>query len=194
MSSSKFSVDTTSLLTSHVSGDAQATSQLLPLVYDRLKKLAAHYMKAERPDHSLQPTALVHEAYLRLIDGARVDWNGRAHFFAVAARQMRRVLIDHARARNAQKRGAVFVSLVDAPAAGSDQIVEVLALERGLEKLGEASSRQVRVFELRFYSGLTFEEIGQHLRVSERTARDDWRVARIWLWRELYGSGSEAWS
>ena len=189
MEPSRSSTDATSLLTSHATGDAQATSQLLPLVYQRLKKLAAHYMKAERPDHTLQPTAVVHEAYLRIIDGKQVDWRGKSHFFALAARQMRRVLVDHARARNAQKREALLVSLVDAPAS-SAQIIDVLVLEQALNKLAELSLRQARVFELRFYAGLEVKEIAQVLEVSERTVKGDWRVARTWLARELFHSSS----
>jgi RNA polymerase sigma factor (TIGR02999 family) len=184
--------DATELLNSHVSGDARASSELLPLVYARLRKLAAHYMKAERPGHSLQPTELVHEAYLRLIDGERVNWQGRTHFFAVAARQMRRVLVDHARARKAQKRDATLVSLGDVPQPGASGIVDVLALDEALTRLADASSRQADVFELRAYGGLKVNEIAEHLGVSERTVKGDWTVARTWLARELTHTGHAA--
>ena len=190
LSSPKPSADITTLLTSHSTGDVQATSRLFSVLYKNLKKLAAHYMKDERQDHSLQPTALVHEAYIRLIDGKRVTWLDKSHFFALAARQMRCVLIDHARARNAQKREAILVSLTDAPAQGSAQIINVLALEESLDKLAKLSFRQAHVFELRFYGGLKFREIAHVLSVSERTAKGDWRVARTWVERELYGSAS----
>ena len=189
MNDSRATADATELLNSHVSGDARATSQLLPLVYARLRKLAAHYMKAERPGHSLQPTEVVHEAYLRLIDGERVDWQGKTHFFAVAARQMRRVLIDHARARKAQKRETTLVSLGDVPAPGETQIIDVLALDEALTRLADASSRQADVFELRAYGGLKVKEIADHLGVSERTVKGDWTVARAWLARELTQTG-----
>jgi RNA polymerase sigma-70 factor (ECF subfamily) len=184
------STNATSLLTSHLSGDAQATSQLFQLVYKRLKKLAAHYMKAERPDHTLQPTAVVHEAFLRLVDGKSVDWQGKSHFLALAGRQMRRVLVDHARAHNAKKREALLVSLVDAPAPGTSQVIEALALEESLNKLAKRSSRQAHVFEMRFYAGLTVKEIAHILEVSERTVKGDWSVARTWLAHDLYRSAS----
>jgi RNA polymerase sigma factor (TIGR02999 family) len=192
VSSERPSADATELLNSHVSGDARATSELLPLVYARLRRLAAHYMKGERPGHSLQPTELVHEAYLRLIDGERVDWQGKTHFFAVAARQMRRVLIDHARARKAQKREATLVSLGDVPEQDATGIVDVIALDEALTKLAEASTRQADVFELRAYGGLKVKEIATHLGVSERTVKGDWTVARTWLARELSSTSPTA--
>jgi RNA polymerase sigma factor (TIGR02999 family) len=145
-------------------------------------------MKPERRDHTLEPAALVNEAYLRLIDGNRVDWQGKTHFFAVAARQMRRVLIDHARARHAQKRKAMMVSLSDVAAPNPDQVVDLLALEEALAQLARASPRQARVFELRFFSGLEVKEIAHLLAVSDRTVKGDWKVARTWLARELYCS------
>lgn len=182
--------DAISLLSSHLSGDAQATTQLFELVYKRLKRLAAHYMKAERPNHTLQPTAVVHEAYLRIAQGKHVDWRGKNHFLALAGRQMRRVLVDHARAHHAKKREALLVSLVDAPAPGSSQTIDVLALEESLNKLARRNARQAQVFEMRFYAGLTVNEIAGILEVSERTVKGDWSVARTWLARELYRSAT----
>ncbi len=190
MSGSRPHTDATALLTSHAAGDSRATAQLIPLVYDRLNRLAAYYMKPERRDHTLEPAALVHEAYLRIIDGKCVDWQGKTHFFAVAAKQMRLVLIDHARARLAQKRKAMLVSLRDVAAPEPEQFVDLLALEEALAGLAQASPRQAQVFELRFYSGLKVNEIAHVLEVSERTVKGDWKIARTWLARELYRRSS----
>jgi RNA polymerase sigma factor (TIGR02999 family) len=168
-------------------GDPNAAARLLPLVYDQLRALAARYMQAERRDHTLQPTALVHEAYIRLIDASRVDWQGKSHFFALAATQMRRILADHARARNATKRGegARKVSLHDRAAISSSGVVDMLALDRAMRKLTEQSPRQCRVVELRFFGGLSVEETAHVLDVSKSTVKGDWRVAKAWLAREL---------
>jgi RNA polymerase sigma factor (TIGR02999 family) len=185
----------TQALVAHSGGDAMAAAELLPLVYDRLRALAGHYMRLERPDHTLQPTALVHEAYLRLIDGARVDWNGRTHFFAVAAIQMRRVLAEHARSRGAQKRGggARKVTLSDPAAITAGGMLDMLALDEALEKLARQSQRQCRVVELRFFGGLSVEETAHVLEVSPSTVKGDWRVAKAWLARELStSSGGES--
>jgi RNA polymerase sigma factor (TIGR02999 family) len=168
-------------------GDANAASRLLPLVYDELRALAGRFMQRERPDHTLQPTALVHEAYLRLIDGNRVDLAGKTHFFALAATQMRRILADHARARNAAKRGgqAKRVSLRDAAAFRPEGVVDILALDEALEKLDRQSPRQRHVVELRYFGGLSVEETARVLDVSPSTVKGDWRVAKAWLAREL---------
>jgi RNA polymerase sigma factor (TIGR02999 family) len=165
----------------------RVASELLPLVYEKLRALAAGYMRAERPDHSLQPTAVVHEAYLRLVGGASVDWQGKAHFFAVAATQMRRVLAEHARARHARKRGgsARRVKLDDTMAVTTAGTVDMLALDEALDRLAGESPRQVRVVELRFFGGLSVEETARFLAVSPSTVKGDWRVARAWLAREL---------
>jgi RNA polymerase sigma factor (TIGR02999 family) len=167
-----------------VSEDA---ASLLPLVYNKLKALARAYMSRERGYQTLQPTALVHEAYLRLSKADRVAWAGKTHFFAVAATQMRRVLVERARAARAQKRGtgAVRITLDEGMATSSQPGPEVLALDQALRKLARRSERQSRVAELRVFSGLLFQEIAPVLRVSERTVRDDWRMARAWLAREL---------
>jgi len=177
----------TSELNAHSAGDPNAASRLLPLVYDQLRALAGRYMKRERPDHTLQPTALVHEAYLRLIDGDRVDLNGKTHFFALAASQMRRILADHARARNAAKRGGKTrrVSLHDGAGFKEDGVVDMLVLDEALERLGRESPRQSRVVELRYFGGLSVEETARTLGVSASTVKGDWRVARAWLAREL---------
>jgi len=152
-------------------------------VYDELAKLAVSYMRRERPDHTLQPTALVHEAYLRLVDQDICDWRDRRHFFGVAARVMRQVLVDHARRKSASKRGGAwrrvtFDEAIDAPGP-ADQ--DILDLDAALLKLAELDERMVRVVELRVFSGLTMEEVAGALDVSLRTAHNDWRVAKMWL-------------
>jgi RNA polymerase sigma factor (TIGR02999 family) len=180
-------VRATEALVAHSNGDAKAAEDLLPLVYDRLRALAARYMRGERRDHTLQPTALVHEAYVRLVDRTRVDWQGKTHFFAVAATQMRRVLAEHARSKRADKRGggARKVTLDDPHAATTGGFVDVLALDEALGKLSRISPRQSRVVELRFLAGLSIEETAHVLDVSIGTVKGDWRVARAWLAREL---------
>ena len=177
----------TQALRAHTSGDRLATSRLLPLVYDKLRSLASHYMRRERADHTLQPTALVHEAYLRLIDSSQVDWKGKTHFLAVAATQMRRVLTDHARAHQAQKRGGGvrLMGLDENVGGGPDNAVGMLALDEALEKLARNSVRQSRVVELRYFGSLSVEEVVRMLDVSPGTVKGDWRVAKAWLAREL---------
>ncbi len=177
----------TEMLAASAGGDRRAASRLVPLVYDELRAIASRYMRRERADHTLQPTALVHEAYLRLIDVDRIDWQGRTHFLAVAARQMRRILINHARDRRAGKRGGgrTMVTLVDDVVAAPSQTVELLVLTEALEKLGEESPRQCRVAEMRLFAGLKVAEIAHLLEVSERTVKQDWTVARAWLRRAL---------
>jgi RNA polymerase sigma factor (TIGR02999 family) len=174
-------------LAAHSGGDPNAASRLLPLVYDQLRALAGRHMRRERPDHTLQPTALVHEAYLRLIDGERISLKGKTHFFALAAMQMRRILADHARARNAAKRGGTArrVTLSSAAAFIPGGVVDMLALDEALEKLSRESPRQSRVVELRYFGGLSVEEAARALEVSESTVKGDWRVAKAWLAREL---------
>jgi RNA polymerase sigma factor (TIGR02999 family) len=164
--------------------------ELLPLVYDELRLLAKRYLSRERPGHTLQATALVHEAYLRLVDQTRVDWQGRTHFFAVGARVMRNLLIDHARARGRVKRGGDLrrVTLAEGltPSARGDFDPEqLLALEESLERLARLDERQARVVELRFFGGLTVPEVAHLLGVSRRTVEGDWTHARAWLKREL---------
>jgi RNA polymerase sigma-70 factor (ECF subfamily) len=176
----------TQALLAHVGGDETAAARLLPLVYDKLRHLAAGYLRRERVDHTLQPTALVHEAYLRLIDSSRIDWQGKTHFLAVAATQMRRVLADHARARHARKRaGGRKMTLKSDLAIQDEAPVDMLALDEALERLARNSPRQSRVVELRFFGGLSVEETAQVLDVSPSTVKGDWRVAKAWLAREL---------
>jgi RNA polymerase sigma factor (TIGR02999 family) len=184
--------DVTALLGAWGRGDQTALDQLLPLVYAELRRVAARQLRHERPHHTLQPTALVHEAYLRLVDQRGADWQSRTHFFGVAARIMRRILVDHARRHGASKRGEgvsclpideakdVAVSAVDVP---------ILALDHALDRLEKVDAELAKVVELRAFGGLTIEETAQVLRVSPSTAKRDWRTAKAWLTREL---GSEA--
>ena len=177
----------TLLLTAHTNGSGRAADELMPLVYDELRALAARLLRAERPGSTLQPTALVHEAYLRLIEHDRIDWQGKTHFLAMAATQMRRILVDHARAKAAQKRGGPSrrVTLTESLARTPDATVELLALDEALSRLVARHPRQGRVAELKIFAGLLSREIAHCLSVSERTVKDDWRVARAWLMKEL---------
>lgn len=179
--------DPTDLLLAHGVGDRAATEKLLPLVYDDLKKLAAKYLKQEREGHLLEPAAVVHEAYLRLVDIDRVDWHGKTHFFAMAAIQMRRVLRDHARARDAQKRGGRFTRISFPPniAGLPRKPIEIVALTEALDALGRDHARQARVAELRLLAGMRDREIAHMVGVSERTVREDWRFARASIARRL---------
>jgi RNA polymerase sigma factor (TIGR02999 family) len=183
----------TEALLAHSRGEGDPASGLFASIYDELRALAGHYMRQERRDHTLQPTALVHEAYLRLIDTARIDWQGKSHFFAVAATQMRRILADHARARRAAKRGGAArkLTLDDSLAMTRDGFLDALALDEALDRLTRESPRQSRVVELRFFGGLSVPETAHVLRVSEGTVKGDWRVARAWLYRELAASRSK---
>ncbi len=181
------SEQTTQILVDLGNGDRSAAKRLMPLVYDELRGLAARYMQQERAEHTLQATAIVHEAYLRLIDQSRVDWKGRAHFFAVAAEMIRRVLVDHARAHDAAKRGggARKVSLTDSAGAPEGPDIELLCLDAALDELGRLKERHRKVVELRFFGGLNIEETAQVLEVSPQTVRSDWRLARAWLRQHL---------
>jgi RNA polymerase sigma factor (TIGR02999 family) len=178
--------DVTDLLIDWNGGDAAALDELTLAVYDELRRLARRHMRGERPDHTLDPTALVHEVFLRLVDQNRVEWRNRAHFFAIAARLMRRVLLKHAGRRNAAKRGggAVKVPLDESVLAGRERGVSALALEEALCRLEEIDSRQARIVELRF-CGLTVEEAAETLELSPSTIHRDWRLAKAWLTREL---------
>ena len=173
-----------------VAGDLEARKRLLDYVYDDLRALAGRRMSAERASHTLQPTALVHEAFLRLIGQDRADWPSRAEFLGLAAEAMRRVLIDHARARAADKRGGEWkaVPLDDLSAIAWEDDRELLALDEALRKLAGVQPRQARVVELCYFGGLTQEEAGRLLGVSRDTVKLDWRFARAWLNRELQGS------
>ncbi|MFO0829353.1 MAG: ECF-type sigma factor [Phycisphaerales bacterium] len=180
--------DATAILEALNRGDSSAANRLLPLVYDELRSLASQWMRRERVDHTLQPTALVHEAYIRLIDQSKTDWTSRAHFMAVAAKTIRNVLVDHARRAKADKRGGARhrTTLHDelkAQAGRND--VDLLALEEALEKLQALHPRQAKVVELRFFGGLSLEETAHVLDVARSTVADDWMIARAWLSREL---------
>jgi RNA polymerase sigma-70 factor (ECF subfamily) len=170
-------------------GDVRAADKLLPLVYDEFRALARHYLAQERANHTLQPTALVHEAYMKLVDQTRVDWQGRSHFFAVAAQAMRRILVDHARSRQREKRGGgrARVMLDDDVALSPQKDEDVLALDEALQRLAKMDPRQAKVVELRFFGGMSVEEVAQALGVSKRTVEGDWTFARAWLSRELRG-------
>lgn len=181
--------EVTNLLRRMSAGDCDAAVEVVPLIYDELRRLAAHFMAHERPDHTLQATALVHEAYLRLVDQKQADWQSRAHFYGAAAGVMRRILVDHARARRAQKRGgdAPHVPLDECPAFSGAHSEELVALDAALRRLAERSPRQVRIVELRFFAGLNVEETAHVLAVSAKTVKRDWSMARAWLYRELRG-------
>jgi RNA polymerase sigma factor (TIGR02999 family) len=184
------STDVTALLDGWGRGDQDALDRLLPLVYAELRRIAARQLRRERAGHSLQPTALVHEAYLRLVDQRRVDWQDRAHFFGVSAQIMRRILVDHARRRRAGKRGddVQRVSIDQDVEAPSRDETSVLALDRALERLERVDSGLARIVELRAFGGLTIEEAAHVLKVSASTAKREWRTAKAWLTRQL-GAG-----
>jgi RNA polymerase sigma factor (TIGR02999 family) len=177
----------TQLLRAWSEGDGAALDKLIPLVYEELRRAAKRSMRRERAGHTLQTAALVNEVYLRLIDAKNVRWQDRAHFFAISAQLMRRVLVESARRRRQIKRGgeARQVSLDEALVIGQEQGADLVALDDALMELAKLNSRQSRVVELRFFGGLTEEEIAEALKVSPRTVRNDWRVARAWLYREL---------
>jgi RNA polymerase sigma factor (TIGR02999 family) len=177
----------TQLLVAWSNGDERAFEALAPLVYQELHRLAKGYMKKERPDHTLQTTALIHEAWMRLVDARSLDWKNRAHFFAISARLMRRILVDHARARNVVKRGgeAQRVPVEDAALFGPERTPDLVALDDALQALAAFDPRKSEVIELRFFGGLSVEETAQVLGVSADTVLRDWRLARSWLLKEL---------
>ena len=179
----------THLLLAWGKSDRGALDQMLPAVYSELRRLAVHYLSQEPVGHTLQPTALVHEAYLRLIDQRQVDWRNRAQFLGLAAGMMRRILVNHARDRAARKRGGraerVSLSLVEAPSGRPD--VELIALEEALERLAALDARKSRVVELKFFGGLTVEEIAEVLQVSRATVEREWSFARAWLYDAIEG-------
>ncbi|MBK9062706.1 MAG: sigma-70 family RNA polymerase sigma factor [Acidobacteria bacterium] len=186
--------DVTGLLLAWNGGDREALEKLVPLVYDELRKRARRALAKERRGHTLQPTALVHEAYMRLVDQSRVPWQDRFHFYAVSARAMRQVLVDHARRRLADKRdgGKTFVPLSRAgdEAATPPPSLDVLALDQALERLASLDPRQAKLVELRVYGGLTIDEAAEALEVSAATVSRDWRHAEAWLHREMAGSAA----
>ena len=179
--------DTTDLLVAARDGGEPALERLLPVVYDELRRLAAAYLRREAKGHTLQPTALAHEAWMRMVDATRVDWRDRAQFLAIAARMMRHVLVDHARAKKAAKRGGgrERVTMGDAEAPQGAAVLDVLDVDEALEDLARLDPRKARVVELRFFGGLTEKEAAHALGVSATTVEDDWRFARAWLHQRL---------
>lgn len=179
--------DATEILRNLSDGRGDAAEQLFPLVYDELRALAARCLRHERADHTLQPTALVHEAFLKLVDQAAVAGKGREHFVGIAARAMRQVLVDHARRHSAAKRGGGRrrIMLDSSFASGQENLVDLLALDEALEGLSALDERQSRIVELRFFGGLTAKETAALLGVSLSTVEEDWRMARAWLHRAL---------
>ena len=179
----------TGLLVAWGGGDQSALEQLMPLVHVELRRLARREMGRERPNHTLQTTALVNEAYIRLIDLSRVRWQDRAHFFAMSSRLMRRILVDHARARQSQKRGGGVprVSIDEALAVAPERGPDLVALDDALQALATLDERKSRVVEMRFFAGLSVEETAEALHVSPETVMRDWRLAKVWLLRELTG-------
>ena len=185
------SSEITSLLHAWRRGDQLALEQLTPVVYQELHRIARHYMSREREGHTLQTTALINEVYLRLVKVKEVEWQDRAHFFAVSAQLMRRILTDFARSHQYQKRGggAIHVSLDEALNVSSEPAVDFVALERALTRLGQTDARKSKVVELRFFGGMTVEETAEVLHISSETVMRDWSMARAWLLRELDGGG-----
>src|SRR5438552_6931088 len=178
----------TQLLREWTQGDDSALAELTPLVYEELRRLAHHYMEGERPDHTLQTTALVNEAYLRLADQTNPNWQSRAHFFAVAARAMRQILVSYARSQRSQKRGggAIRIELDEAAILSPEQSREIVDLHEALERLGTLDSRKARVVELKYFGGLNYDEIAEVLKIARVTVRRDWEFAKVWLYTELH--------
>jgi RNA polymerase sigma-70 factor (ECF subfamily) len=169
-------------------GDQSALDRLTPVVYEELRHLAHHYMQRERPGHTLQTTALVNEAYMRLVDYRRMKWQDRAHFFAVAAQVMRRILVDHARSQNVKRGGGVqHVALDDVAVVSSDRTGDLVALDDAMNALARLDPRKMQIIEMRFFGGLSVEETAEVLHVSPATVRRDWSIAKFWLYRELGG-------
>lgn len=174
-------------------GDSGAFDRLMPLVYDELRQIARRQLRGERSDHTLDTSALTHEVYLKLVGEAEVDWENRAHFFVLAARAMRQILIDHARKRNAQKRGGNWTrtTLSSRNLRVEVQMGELIDLDEGLHRLHEIDERASRVVELRFFGGMTEDEVAEVLDISTRTVQRDWRKARAWLYKEVYSADDE---
>lgn len=177
----------TQLLLDWGNGDKAALDKLVPVVYQELRRLAAYYMRRERPGHTLQTSALVNEAYMRLVDYSQMRWQSRAHFFAVAAQAMRRILVEHARKRHFAKRGggAVKVSFDEAAIVSQDQAADLVALDDALTSLEAMDERKARIVELRYIGGLNIEETAEVLGISPATVQREWRAAKAWLYREI---------
>jgi RNA polymerase sigma factor (TIGR02999 family) len=177
------------LLRAWSAGDQTALERLTPIVFDHLHRLAGHYMKHERPGHSLQTTALVNEAYMRLVDYKRMQWQDRAHFFAVSAQLMRRILVEHARRHNLKRGGGIaHVALDEGAVVGGERASDLVALDDAMNALSRFDPRKVRVVELRFFGGLSVAETAEVLKISEITVMRDWSTAKAWLYRELTGA------
>jgi len=179
--------DVTQLLVSWNLGNQAALEELMPLVYGELHRLASAYLRRERPDHTLQSTALVHEAFLKLVNQREVEWRNRAHFYGIAAQMIRRILVDYARSHYAEKRGsgAIKLALDEALAVPQNTDLDLLGLNDALERLAEMDERQNRIVELRFFAGLSIEETAEVMQVSPATVKREWNSARAWLFREL---------
>jgi RNA polymerase sigma-70 factor, ECF subfamily len=177
----------TQLLEQWSHGDDAAVVELTPLVYEELRRLAHHYMEGQRPNHTLQTTALVNEAYLRLADQTNPNWQNRAHFFAVAARAMRQIVVDYARSQRSQKRGggALKVELDEAAIVSPEESKEIVDLHEALERLAMLDSRKAQVVELKYFGGLNYDEMAEVLKISRVTVRRDWEFAKLWLYTEL---------
>jgi RNA polymerase sigma factor (TIGR02999 family) len=186
--------EVTQLLLAWNDGDESALEKLVPFVYNELRRLARRRMRLERPDHTLQTTALINEAYLRLVDVRNVHWQNRVHFFALCARLMRRILVDYARTRHYAKRGggAQPISLDQSLPVAAGRSPDLVAVDEALHALAEVDARKAQVVELRFFGGLTVEEAAAVLKVSPETVRRDWKIAKVWLLRELSGDRQDA--
>ncbi|MDR3701212.1 MAG: sigma-70 family RNA polymerase sigma factor [Candidatus Sulfopaludibacter sp.] len=186
MGTAQESGEVSQLLLAWSSGDRSALEKLTPIVYRELHRIAGQYMRREHPGHSLQTTALVNEAYVRLVDCKRMQWQNRAHFFAVSSQLMRRILVDHARRRNLKRGGGVqHVSLEEAGLVGGGQDADFVALDDAMNALAKLDPRKVQVVEMRFFGGLSVEEIAEVLKISAVTVMRDWSMAKAWLYREL---------
>jgi RNA polymerase sigma-70 factor (ECF subfamily) len=192
MSTPEIDSQITRMLRQWSEGDLSAAEKLTPLLYDELRRMAAIHLNRERPGHTLQPTALIHEAYLRLIGQGQPEWSSRSHFYRFSAHLMRQILVDHARTKNAVKRGGGFqkVTLTDANAAAPECAVDLLALNQALDRLAAFDERRARVVELRYFGGMTEEETAESLAISVATVRRDVRLAEAWLSKELGASGA----
>ncbi|PYK61520.1 MAG: RNA polymerase subunit sigma-70 [Verrucomicrobia bacterium] len=181
----------TELLVHWSHGDDAALAELTPLVYEELRRLAHHFMEGQRPEHTLQTTALVNEAYMRLADQTKPSWQNRAHFFAVAARAMRQILVNYARSNRAQKRGggALKVELDEVAIISPEESKEIVDLHEALERLATLDSRKAQVVELKYFGGLNYDEMAEVLKISPITVRRDWEFARLWLYTELHNAG-----
>src|SRR5881227_4177340 len=180
----------TQLLADWSHGDDAALGELTPLVYEELRRLAHHFMEGQRPEHTLQTTALVNEAYMRLADQTKPSWQNRAHFFAVAARAMRQILVNYAKSSQAQKRGggALKVELDEAAIVSPEESKEIVDLHEALERLATLDSRKAEVVELKYFGGLNYDEMAEVLKISRITVRRDWEFAKVWLYTELHNA------